>query len=83
MKDITNQDVRNYIEGNANHLLDKIGMLPEEVKIQVIARQDICNGCEFLDRVKSRCSICSCKFPGLTYALSKTCPKDKWTKIKE
>ena len=33
MRDITNQDVRNYIEGNANHLLDKIGMLPEEVKI--------------------------------------------------
>ncbi|MEK6882132.1 MAG: hypothetical protein AABY22_21120 [Nanoarchaeota archaeon] len=80
---MTNQDIKNYIEGNANHLLDKIGILPEEVKNQVTQRQIICNECEFLDRVNSKCSICKCAYPGFTFSLGKHCPKDKWQEIKK
>jgi len=75
------KDIQNYIEGNANHLFDKIGIFPEELKQKVADRQTICDGCSFLDREKSICSVCSCKYPHLTYALDKKCPKKYWKEI--
>lgn len=78
---LTSKDIRNYITGNANELIDKIGLLPEEVKQKVIDRQTICSTCSFLDQVKQRCSICKCEYPGLTFAPKKTCPKGYWQEI--
>lgn len=83
---ISIQDVQNYIEGNANYLLDKIGMLPEEVKTKVEKRKEICNKCSFAEwennKIK-KCSICLCKLPGKCYALDAYCPKDYWKEIKK
>lgn len=78
---MTSKDIRNYIAGNANELMDKIGLLPAEVKQKVIERQDICSKCSFLDMEKQRCSVCKCSYPGLTYAPEKKCPKGYWTEI--
>lgn len=78
---LTSKDIRNYITGNANELIDKIGLLPEEVKQKVIERQDICSKCSFLDIEKQRCSICKCSYPGMTFAPAKTCSKGYWDEI--
>lgn len=81
---ITIQDVQNYIEGNANYLLDKIGLLPEEVKTKVEERKEICNQCSFAiwqDSKIKKCSICSCLLPNKCYALDATCPKQYWKEI--
>ena len=87
MRDITNQDVRNYIEGNANYLLDKIGLLPEEVKTKVEARIAVCKVCSFLikneDGSMRKCGDCGCKLPGKAYSLHAICKHggEPWKKL--
>lgn len=83
---ISIQDVKNYIEGNANYLLDKIGLLPEEVKSQVEARKEICKSCSFAEWENNelkKCTTCLCLLPGKCYALDATCPKQYWIEIKK
>lgn len=79
------KDIQNYIEGTANHLADQIGLLPEEVKVIVADRQAECMSCSFLELGEGevgKCTICSCKFPHLTYAKDKKCPKGYWKEFK-
>jgi len=83
---VTIQDVQNYIEGNANYLLDKIGLLPEEVKTQVEERKEICNQCSFAiwqDSKIKKCSICHCQLYAKCYSLESHCPKNYWKEIKK
>lgn len=86
---ITIQDVQNYIEGNANYLLDKIGLLPEEVKAKVDARLKVCSLCSFLEKnedgTMKKCGKCGCKLPMVAFSLQKTCSVggDAWKEIKK
>lgn len=74
--EITQQDIQNYIDGNANMALDAMGILSEEKKHVVELRKDICNGCDNLK--ENKCSLCGCPFPNLTYAMNKNCEINKW-----
>lgn len=86
---ITIQDVQNYIEGNANYLLDKIGMLPEEVKAKVEERIKVCTICSYLvkneDGTMKKCDYCTCKLPMVAYSLQKICKHggEAWKEIKK
>ena len=82
LEDITPENVKHYIEGNANYLLDKIGLLPEQVKVIVDNRLAICNSCSFLERHEDgkpkKCGICHCGMPEKCYSLDSKCPKEYW-----
>lgn len=70
IKDITFQNVRNYVEGNIFAALEK--NLPDHISEQAMYRMALC-----LDCLKNgRCLKCGCKTPQLFYAPMKQ--DDKW-----
>lgn len=73
-------DIKHFIEGNYNKLLDSFNQLDEDTKTLALKRMEICKGCPHLvvTPKKSKCGECGCKFPGLTYAKEKKCPIGKW-----
>lgn len=70
------KDIRNFIEGNYNHLLDRFNSLDDKTKAMAQSRINICKTC--VNLVDNKCNLCGCNFPGLTFAPSKACPKNKW-----
>ena len=70
------KDIRNFIEGNYNHLLDRFNSLDDKTKAMAQNRINICKACPNL--INNKCNLCGCDFPGLTFAPSKTCPDNKW-----
>lgn len=77
---MTFNDIRNFIEGNFNKLLDAFNKLEPETKETSLKRMEICKGCPHLvsNGKKAKCGECGCSFPGLTYAKDKKCPLGKW-----
>lgn len=51
---------------------------PDEV---VKMREDICQGCEFLDKVRNRCSKCGCWYKTKISLASERCPIGKWEEM--
>jgi hypothetical protein len=70
------KDIRNFIEGNYNHLLDRFNSLDDKTKAMAQARISICKTCPNLK--DNKCNICKCAFPSLTFSESKSCPDNKW-----
>lgn len=86
LEDITVENIKHYIEGNANHLLDKVGLLPEQVKSIVDSRIAICNSCSYAEKIEDKivkCGICFCSLPSKAYALESSCPKDYWKAVEK
>ena len=70
------KDIKNFIEGSFNHLLDDFNLQDEESKKLAEKRIQICLKCPKL--VDNKCSECGCKFPSLVWAKGKSCPIGKW-----
>ena len=51
---------------------------PEDV---IKSRQDICAGCEFLDKEKNKCSKCGCYYKVKITLAQEKCPIDKWAAV--
>lgn len=73
-------DIKNFVEGSFNELLNKFNALDSETQSMALKRMELCKDCPFLQRTKkgAKCGECGCKFPGLTYAKDKKCPIGKW-----
>lgn len=76
-------DIRNYLEGTANLLAEKVNLLPEPLVNMAKSRRDICDICSFLSENKKYCTECGCDYPDLTYAPMKECPKGYWSAYKK
>lgn len=86
LEDITVENIKHYIEGNANHLLDKVGLLPEQVKSIVDSRIAICNSCSYAVKEENKlikCGDCGCGLPEKCYSLDSECPKGYWKTVKK
>ena len=75
-KNITAQDVVNYIEGNINYLRSQSSFFKLEVHIQEQAtyRSYLCIDC----LEAGECKICHCITPNMFYAPKKLDKEDKW-----
>ena len=60
---ITIKNIKHWIEGNGNMLLNSIGMLPEQIIEQVAYRSLKCIGC----LSEGKCKYCGCDLPGKFY----------------
>lgn len=70
------KDIKNFIEGNYNHLLDRFNALDDKTKAMAQSRINICKACPNLK--DNKCDLCGCSFPSLTFAPEKECPVNKW-----
>lgn len=70
-------DVVNVIQGNVNHLADKINLLKPHITEQAEYRKILCAPCV----ANGKCLICKCPCPKMMYAPNKTCPDKKWMKM--
>jgi len=70
---LNNMKVFQFIEGNLKMLGDKLNLLPQHEREQVLYRSEICkNDC----MVKGKCKYCGCSVPGKLY-VKKSCNKGK------
>ena len=69
--EITPEDIANYLEAKKNMALDKLGILPSAMEQLVDNRKEICSLCPNLK--ESKCSLCGCDFPDITYAPDYKC----------
>jgi len=70
------KDIRNFIEGNYNHLLDRFNSLDDKTKAMAQNRINICKTCPNL--INNKCSLCGCKWPMMTLSPSKKCDDGRW-----
>jgi len=74
------RDIKNFIEGNYNHLKDRFNLLPDDLKELSDKRIKICLKCPELK--DNACSKCGCGFPEMTMTedtpKGKHCPIGKW-----
>jgi hypothetical protein len=47
----------------------------------IASRKEVCNGCEFLDNTRDRCSKCGCYYKMKITLRSERCPIGKWEKV--
>ena len=71
---LTLKDIKNVVEGNNNYYLST---LSPEVLSEIDKRMEACPLCV----TAGKCIKCGCKTPEMFYALSKTCPDNKWGAI--
>jgi uncharacterized paraquat-inducible protein A len=73
-------DIKNFITGNVNYVLNQYNQLSEEFKEKVDSRIEICDECPELVKNDTRphCGQCLCTFPQLAFAKDKKCPLGKW-----
>lgn len=76
-------DIRNYLEGTANLLAEKVNLLPEPLVNMAKSRREMCDICSFLSENKKYCTSCGCDYPDLTYAPMKECPEKYWPAYKK
>lgn len=67
---VTIKNIKDYLEGNSNLLLDKLNLQPEWYKEQIAYRMLICRDC----LSKGKCKECGCDVPGKLY-VAKSCNK--------
>ena len=65
--------ISQVIEGHANHLLSKAGMLPDDMAALANMRLDACKTCDKYT-IKSTCTLCGCFMPAKTKAINAKCP---------
>ena len=70
------KDIRNFIEGNYNHLLSKFDLVPDNLKELADKRKKICEVCPKLQ--KNKCGECGCSYPEILWSEGKSCPLKKW-----
>lgn len=75
-------DIRNYLEGTANLLAEKVNLLPKPLSEMALSRREICEICSYLSHNKKYCTKCGCDYPDLTYAPNKVCPEGYWEAYK-
>lgn len=70
------------IEGHANNLLGKAGMLEGDTKAIAEQRFEICKSCIVKEKPclsqNLTCCMCGCYMPAKTKAISAKCPLGKW-----
>lgn len=67
MGQINIKNIKQFIEGNLNLLGDRINILPNYMKEQVIWRMNICkDDCV----IQGKCKYCGCSVPGKLYVSS-------------
>lgn len=67
MGQINIKNIKQFIEGNLNLLGDRINILPNYMKEQVIWRMNICkDDCV----IQGKCKYCGCSVPGKLYVNS-------------
>lgn len=69
-KKITIKNIKSFLEGNSNMLLDKIGFQPAHIKEQVAYRIMMCESC----MLNGKCEVCGCDVPGKLY-VKESCNK--------
>ena len=74
---ITLNNIKQYIEGNANMLLTELGSKPDYYKQQIAYRQLMCKD----DCAKiGECIICGCKYPNKQFTI-KSCNPSRFPDI--
>lgn len=72
-KDITLENIENYIVGNIQRLKDSLGMLPQYEKEQILFRASQCpKECS----LNQKCHFCKCDYPEKLY-VNHSCNKNK------
>lgn len=87
-KEITKQNVKNYLEGRTNQLLSISGLLNDSIEEQVEYRKTFCKDCDEAEK----CVYCGCDYPGRLY-VTESCNNGerfpdlmsttKWNEFKE
>jgi len=70
------KDIKNFIQGNYNHLLDEFNLLDDKSKELANKRIKICQQCPHLKN--NKCSLCSCSYPNYTFSKDKVCKDGRW-----
>ncbi len=63
MKKITLKNIKQYIEGNTQMMLDQMGVKPNWYKEKIAYRMLLCKNCLEI----GYCPHCGCKLPGRLY----------------
>jgi hypothetical protein len=72
--DITIKNIKQYIEGNGQKVLEKLNLQPEHIQEQIAYRRIICsNDC----KIKGKCIKCGCEFYGKT-SVKESCNLDRF-----
>lgn len=67
-KEITKENIKNYLEGRTNQILSFSGLLSDTIEEQIEYRKTFCNDCE----EAGKCVYCGCDYPGRLYT-DKSC----------
>jgi hypothetical protein len=79
--------LKHIINGYFNLLLQILNIEPKEIKDLSQKRMEICEKCELIDRVGSKCSLpgsqpccgsCGCSLKAATKSKDYSCPEKKW-----
>lgn len=87
-KEITLSNIRSYLEGNGQRILEELKLQPKHIQEQIAYRRLLCkNDCA----VQNKCIKCGCDFKGKT-SVQQSCNPDRfpdlmskndWTKFKK
>lgn len=87
-KEITLSNIRSYLEGNGQRILEELKLQPKHIQEQIAYRRLLCkNDCA----VQNKCIKCGCDFKGKTSVQQSCNPnrfpdlmsKNDWTKFKK
>lgn len=78
-KEITKDNIRNFIQGNYYALKDMLGdnKIPTHIKEQAVYRALLCSKC----LVKGSCEVCGCSTPNMFFSPLKTDPRGLWSSM--
>lgn len=87
-KEITLSNIRSYLEGNGQRILEELKLQPKHIQEQIAYRRLLCNNdCA----VQNKCIKCGCDFKGKTSVQQSCNPerfpdlmsKNDWIKFKK
>lgn len=87
-KEITLSNIRSYLEGNGQRILEELKLQPKHIQEQIAYRRLLCNNdCA----VQNKCIKCGCDFKGITSVQQSCNPerfpdlmsKNDWIKFKK
>ena len=74
---ITIKNIKQYIEGNSQRILEKLNLQPEHIQEQIAYRRIICSkDC----KVTGKCIKCGCEFYGKT-SVSQSCNLERFPNL--
>lgn len=73
-KEITLSNIRSYLEGNSQRILEELKLQPKHIQEQIAYRRLLCkNDCA----VQNKCIKCGCDFKGKT-SVQQSCNPDRF-----